>query len=74
MASAEYTRSPPARKDVRRKKTGRSYINIWLSVAALDKTKQASAVVLTLEREVQDAALKIEFRKLSSDTGLEDIF
>lgn len=73
MASAEYTRAPPAIKNCKTYKDWKKLISIWSSVTALDKTKQASAVVLTLEGEAQDAALEIESTKLGSDTGLEEL-
>ena len=71
--TAAYNKAPPALKNCKSYLDWKKLINIWAKVTSLDATKQASAIVLSLEGEAQEAALEIEDTKLSSATGLKEI-
>ena len=71
--TAAYNKAPPALKNCKSYLDWKKLINIWAKVTSLDATKQASAIVLYLEGEAQEAALEIEDTKLSSATGLKEI-
>ena len=71
MATASYTKAPPALSNSKSYGDWKKLIKIWKEVTSLDKSKQALALVLSLEGEAQDAALQIESTDLSKDEGVD---
>ena len=71
--SVHYTKAPPSIKSCKTYHDWKKLINVWSGLTSLAKEKQASAVLLSLEGEAQDAALEIEQDKLSAATGLDEI-
>ena len=75
MASSEaqYTKAPPNIKSCKNYQDWKKLIKIWSGLTSLVKTKQASAVVLSLEGEAQDAALELPSTELNAEDGIETL-
>ena len=70
MASASY-KAPPAFNNGMNYEKWKKKLLIWQSLTSLDKSKQGSALVLSLYDDSQEAALELDHKIACSD-GVEN--
>ena len=66
-------KSPPLLSSSRTYDDWIKLIRLWQGFTTLDKGKQASAIVLSLDGKPQDAALEIPTENLIKDDGVETL-
>ncbi len=73
MATSGYNKPPQSLSNCKSYEDWVKLITVWKTLTSLESSKQASALLLSLEGKAQNAALEISTDDLTNDDGVSKI-